>query len=251
MIFTTWTEIGSNHTGRLHIVSASGDDLITPLELPAAFGSPTWNGALPAPTLANIDSDADLELVINTAHSGLVAYDLPGSAGARILWGTGRGNYQRSGLHPGGVAGALEQKRRPGKPRSRRGWSPTPSSWQIRARALLSGVRITDTLPATMQFSGGLSASAGSVHEQNGTITWTGEAASAIPVTIRFQAVVTSSLGTHAERIANDVEIDDGQGNTLTRTAILFAQCTNKFYPSDSIFSMKWREPPLFLRRHL
>ncbi len=60
-------------------------------------GSPTWNGVLAAPTLANIDSDADLELVLTTAHSGLVAYDLPGTAHARILWGSGRGNYQRNG----------------------------------------------------------------------------------------------------------------------------------------------------------
>ena len=29
------------------------------------------------------DSDADLEVVLNTAHSGLVAYDLPGTANAR------------------------------------------------------------------------------------------------------------------------------------------------------------------------
>jgi len=34
--------------------------------------------------------------VLNTAHSGLVAYDLPGTAGATVLWGTGRGNFQRN-----------------------------------------------------------------------------------------------------------------------------------------------------------
>ena len=53
-----------------------------------------------APTLANIDSDADFELVIGTAHTGLVAYDLPGSANARILWGTGRGSMLRSAAAP-------------------------------------------------------------------------------------------------------------------------------------------------------
>ena len=62
-----------------------------------AFGSPDWNGALAAPTLADIDTDADLEVVLNTAHSGFVAYDLPGTANAKILWGTGRGSYQRNG----------------------------------------------------------------------------------------------------------------------------------------------------------
>ena len=43
------------------------------------------------------DADADLEVVLNTAHSGFVAYDLPGTANARVLWGTGRGGMLRNG----------------------------------------------------------------------------------------------------------------------------------------------------------
>jgi hypothetical protein len=35
-----------------------------------------------------------------TSASGLVAYDLPGTANARILWGTGRGTYWRNGAPP-------------------------------------------------------------------------------------------------------------------------------------------------------
>ena len=66
------------------------------VDLPPAF-SADWNGALAAPTLGNVDSDPDLEIVINSAHSGVLVYDLPGSAGARILWGTGRGSYLRDG----------------------------------------------------------------------------------------------------------------------------------------------------------
>ena len=33
-------------------------------------------------TLADIDADDDYEVVLQTAHSGVVAYDLPGSAAA-------------------------------------------------------------------------------------------------------------------------------------------------------------------------
>ena len=50
-----------------------------------------------APTLADLDGDPDLELVTQTAYSGVVAFDLPGSAHARVLWGTGRGSSLRSG----------------------------------------------------------------------------------------------------------------------------------------------------------
>jgi hypothetical protein len=95
VIFASWTQIGSNHSGKLHILSASGQ-VISEVDLPLDSGS-DWDGAMAAPTLANIDTDPDLEIVVNTAASGVVAYDLPGTANARILWGTGRGSYTRKG----------------------------------------------------------------------------------------------------------------------------------------------------------
>lgn len=98
VIFASWAEKGTGATGRLHILDYLGNPL-QEVDLPPAF-SGDWNGALAAPTLANIDGDPDLEVVLNTAHSGLVAYDLPGTAQARILWGTGRGNYWRNGYIP-------------------------------------------------------------------------------------------------------------------------------------------------------
>lgn len=51
----------------------------------------------PSLVVADLEPDADLEVVLNTAHSGLVAYDLPGTANARILWASGCGNSLRSG----------------------------------------------------------------------------------------------------------------------------------------------------------
>jgi hypothetical protein len=99
VIFGSWTQKGSNRMGKLHILDMRGN-LLQEVEVPAAGD---WNGVLAAPTLANIDSDPDLEVVVGTAHTGLCAYDLPGTADARILWGTGRGNYQRSGSILGSV----------------------------------------------------------------------------------------------------------------------------------------------------
>ena len=98
VIFASWVEKGSGATGKLHILDHQGIPLHE-VDLPAAY-SGDWNGALAAPTLAEIDGDPDLEVVLNTTHSGIVAYDLPGTAGARILWGTGRGNYWRDGYLP-------------------------------------------------------------------------------------------------------------------------------------------------------
>ncbi|NJD59467.1 MAG: VCBS repeat-containing protein, partial [Anaerolineae bacterium] len=60
VIFSSWTQKGSNHTGKLHILDYLGNPIYE-VDLPAAFGGRDWNGALPAPTLANIDSDDNLE----------------------------------------------------------------------------------------------------------------------------------------------------------------------------------------------
>lgn len=59
-----------------------------------------WNGALAAPTLINTDADPDLEVISDTAHSGIVAYDIPGTSQAEIHWGTGRENFHRDGYQP-------------------------------------------------------------------------------------------------------------------------------------------------------
>jgi hypothetical protein len=97
VLFASWTQKGSNQTGRLYVVDYLGNPIHVVNLPPPMSTSDTWNGALAAPTLANIDADADLEIVLNTAHTGFVAYDLPGTSQARVSWGTSRRNYQRSG----------------------------------------------------------------------------------------------------------------------------------------------------------
>jgi hypothetical protein len=95
VILSTWTENGSNAPGQLLILSHAGE-LLQAVNLPwdAEDGR---GGALGAPTLANLDGDANLEVVVGTINQGLVAYEIADSADARVLWATGRGSFQRSG----------------------------------------------------------------------------------------------------------------------------------------------------------
>jgi hypothetical protein len=100
VIFTSWpakTNSAPLRLGKLHVLSAQGTPLYE-VNLPAPKSSAVhWNGALAAPTLANIDSDPNLEIVVNTVSAGFVAYEVPDSANARILWQSGRDGqvYQR------------------------------------------------------------------------------------------------------------------------------------------------------------
>jgi uncharacterized repeat protein (TIGR01451 family) len=214
VIFASWVQKGTNQTGKLHILNYQGVP-VHEIDLPAAIGSPDWNGALAAPTLADIDGDPDLELVLNTAHSGFVAYDLPGTADARVLWGTGRGNYQRTGSF---LYGSLESS-----------WisvSPVlvgPGDTLNYAIHLenygptLQSVRVTDTLPAEVSYLGDVWASAGSYDVTGEVITWWGSVG-ARPVTITFSAAINQQVSTpYVAR--NTVLIDDGVAELWRKVA--------------------------------
>lgn len=215
VIFASWVEKGSKQTGKLHILDYQGNP-IHEISLPAAYGSPDWNGALAAPTLANIDSDADLEVVLNTAHSGFVAYDLPGTANARVLWGTGRGNYQRTGSY---LSGSLSNASVSVHPIL--SYSGDILDYTIlleNTGPILPSVQITNTLPTLVTYQGDASASSGSISESGGVITWEGEVPTAETVTITFSARVDIGI-TAPTFLVNNVWLDDGLGNLLHRKA--------------------------------
>ncbi|MEO8875410.1 MAG: VCBS repeat-containing protein [Polyangiaceae bacterium] len=54
-------------------------------------------GVPAAPTIADIDGDGSLEILLTTFDHGTDIYNVPGSGTSCLLWPTGRGNYLRSG----------------------------------------------------------------------------------------------------------------------------------------------------------
>lgn len=228
VIVGSWVQKGSGRTGKLHILDYRGNRLHE-IDLPPPQGRSDWNGALAAPTLANIDDDDDLEIVLNTAHSGFVAYDLPGTSDARILWGTGRGNYQRTGspLH-----GSLKGSRVSVSP-----ILPGPGDTLRYAICLensgpvLDRARVTDTLPAKVSYLGDGWASSGSYDDGGGVITWWGAVVAGVPVTITFGATVDEHITT-PQLIANTVWIDDGLGNVWSLEASVVANGYAAYLPA-------------------
>jgi uncharacterized repeat protein (TIGR01451 family) len=196
--------------------------------LPAAFGSPNWNGALAAPTLANIDADADLEVVLNTAHSGLVAYELPGTQNARILWGTGRGNFQRTGSFLYGTLQGAAKRVQPilAGPGSVLTYTITLNN----PGPDLAGARLTDTLPVEVDYLGDLWASSGSYGQSGGVITWAGGVTGGVPVTITFGVSVKAQVKA-PQVIRNTAFVDDGQGNVWQRQATVIANGLPAYLP--------------------
>src|SRR5262249_28799213 len=92
----SWGENDNGESGKLYGLDADGG-LLFAVDLPAPFGG-SWSGGLSAPTLADIDGDGELEAIVQTVDAGVVAYDLPRTANASLLWPTGRGSYLRAGV---------------------------------------------------------------------------------------------------------------------------------------------------------
>jgi uncharacterized repeat protein (TIGR01451 family) len=230
VIFTSWVEAGSNQTGKLHILDYLGFPIVE-VALPEPYGSASWNGALPAPTIDNIDQDADLEIVLNTAHSGFVAYDLPGTENAVIIWGTGRGNYLRNAWYISKKPGSLHMS-------SIKSSNASPDAGEVITFEIklentgdsLRGVTLTDTLPAELDFIGNLWASSGSPTYVNRAITWIGDVSSINPVVIRFDVLVSAQID-DPRAIINQVYILQSRGVVLQRSDMIIINSKNIYTP--------------------
>lgn len=227
VIFASWPQKGGTPVGKLHILNYQGSPLYE-INLPAASGNANYNGALAAPTLANIDADADLEVVLNTVHAGLVAYDLPGTSAAQIVWGTGRGNNQRSGSFLVGSLRGSTIDAQPGTPAA--GEMVTYTIRLNNTGPTLAGVAVTSTLSADVTYFGNLWASSGTAVFAAGQVTWAGAVVQGDPVIIRYAVTVNDDV-TGPRPIWGTAQMDDGLGNVMTAVSLIIAHGRSVYLP--------------------
>jgi hypothetical protein len=98
VIFASWMQKDTGRSGYLYVLNDQGN-LVAKVGIPAASGG-KWNGGLAAPTLARLSAGGNLYAFVDSSATGLVAYEIPGTANARLLWSTGRGSYLRNGTAP-------------------------------------------------------------------------------------------------------------------------------------------------------
>ncbi len=100
IIFGTYGDPNVHDSGRLIILAANGT-LLHDVPLPDPGHNGNGNGAPAAPTIADLDGDGQLEILVQTFDHGLDIFTLPGSGGNCMLWTTARGGPLRMGAPNG------------------------------------------------------------------------------------------------------------------------------------------------------
>jgi hypothetical protein len=88
--------------GHLVVLSNTGD-VLHDVTLPGQGMDGNGIGIPAAPTIADVDGDGALEIVVTTFDHGIDVFTVPGSANNCMLWPTGRGNFLRNGMGPSTV----------------------------------------------------------------------------------------------------------------------------------------------------
>jgi uncharacterized repeat protein (TIGR01451 family) len=230
VIFTSWTQKGFGSTGKLHILDYQSNPIYE-VNLPAAFGSANWNGALPAPSLADIDADPDLEVVLLTAHSGVVAYDLPGTQNATVLWSSGRGDYLRDGNLANAIQATLRDSNKISSLTHANPGDLLTFTINLRNPGpIIEDASMIDTLPPDLVYAGNLWASSGIASYSAGTVSWHGEVTTSTDVIIRFDATVDAAI-IDPTAITNNAAIYDGEGREWQRKARVYVLTMQSFLP--------------------
>ena len=96
VIFSTYGAPSVHDSGRLVILGADGTELHHVL-LPGPGHNGNGNGAPAAPTVADLDGDGQLEILVQTFDHGLDIFRVPGSGCDCLLWNNARGGPLRMG----------------------------------------------------------------------------------------------------------------------------------------------------------
>ncbi|MGO9834451.1 MAG: FG-GAP repeat domain-containing protein [Polyangiaceae bacterium] len=87
------------NAGRLVVLENTGA-LLYDITLPNQGMDGNGIGVPAAPTIADIDGDGTLEILLLTFDHGIDVFHVPGSGTGCVLWPTGRGNLLRNGMGP-------------------------------------------------------------------------------------------------------------------------------------------------------
>jgi uncharacterized repeat protein (TIGR01451 family) len=226
VIFSTHVPIaGNDYDGPVGLWSLEEDGTVTP-GFPLPIPTP---GVEATPTLADLDGDGNVEILVATITGQVFAWDTPYPLyPARFPWPMGRHDLQRTAeyIDPKSFGKSYVT----GSPNTVKNGEITTFMIHISSRTpVAETVTLTDTIPAGITYlPGTLAATAGVATERHGVIQWSGLLPENLSVDISYQVVVKTDKPSF---IVNTVLIDTTIEGILQRKGYLFANTLSTYLP--------------------
>ena len=215
IVFGTYVplQINSDRDGPVGVWGLNADGTIIP-GFPLPISTP---GVRAAPTLVDLDSDGNLEILAATRTGQIFAWDMPSSAAVWLPWPTSRHDLRRGAtntpdFHLTKSADPLVAQQ------------DKTSSFSIRIQATQPSsqtIHLTDTIPTGLAYvPGTLTASEGSVTDTTDSLQWSGVILNTPVVNITFRVTVTTET---EKTIYNTAILNTGISGQRRKTGYIFA----------------------------
>jgi uncharacterized repeat protein (TIGR01451 family) len=238
IVFGTYVSMeGPNRDGPVGVWGLEADGTVMS-GFPLPVGTP---GVRAAPTLADLDGDGNLEILVDTITGYVLVWDTPAPyIRERMPWPTGRHDLRRSATHT---------RSGPNLSTSSKRVSPTvleppgtllmntlhytvtlANTGEMTATTIL----LTDTLPSSLTIVDGPISSSGSCAYQVGsrTITWAGSLAPNASVNITYTSLVSTVIGVGETMfIVNKAQVDGGTGASILLKATVAVNPRTVYLP--------------------
>jgi len=191
-----------------------------PVPTPGMFG---------APTLADLDSDGELEILVAAREGHIYSWDTSTPYNPMQLpWPTGRHDLNRSASYT--PLTPLEASHKLASPRFvTQGQTASFTINIISTSPVNETISFTDTIPAGVSFvPGSLSSTSGVATYSAGVIRWSGDLSDVLEIEITYDVVVTTSA---ARVIRNTAIIDTITNGLISRSVDLYANLNHIFLP--------------------
>ena len=187
-------------------------------------------GVRAAPTLADLDGDGNLEILVAAIAGQVFAWDTPTTyTPARLPWPTGRHDLRRSATYQrlGPDFGSSRKFATPFV--ARQGDTVAFTVQVVSNMPVTFTICLTDTVPAGLMYvPGTLTATLGGVKGTTGMLQWRGVLSDTLAVTVTYDVVVTTAA---TRLISNTVVIDTITSGLLTRSGYVYANGFSTYLP--------------------
>jgi uncharacterized repeat protein (TIGR01451 family) len=233
IVFGTYvpTQTAGDKDGPVGVWGLKADGTVMP-GFPLPVSTP---GVRAAPTLADLDDDGDLEILVAAIAGQLFVWDTPTPyVSARLPWPTGRHDLCRSATYKrlGPDFGLTRKFATPLV--AQQGEAATFTIRVDSGLPITYAIRLTDTIPAgIMYIPGTLTATLGVVTDTTGVLLWSGMLSDTSTVDVTYDVTVTTSA---TRIISNTAIIDTVINGLLTRTGYIYANGFSTYLPLISKF---------------